>query len=152
MTKDETIDQRAVFPGSEHAERHGDADGDDQGADRQSERRLDPLGDQLGHGFLEEEALAEIAPQHVADPDGELRPDRLVQPELGADGVDLVGGRVVAGDHRRRIARRQPQHEEDKDRHHRENGDDGDETAGDEIEHFTPAYQPHVPLPRGGRG
>ena len=32
--------------------------------------RLDALGDQLGHRLLEEEALAEIAPQDVADPDG----------------------------------------------------------------------------------
>ena len=64
-------------------------------------------------------------------------PDRLVEPELVADVGDLVGGGVVAGDHRRRIARRQPQHEEDEHRHHREHGDDGDETTGDEIEHFS---------------
>ena len=149
----EAVDQRAVAVGGQHAERHGEADGDDQGADRQRQRRLDALGDQLGHGLLEEEALAEIALQDVADPDGELRPDRLVEPELGADVGDLVGGGVVAGDHRRRIARRQPQHEEDEDRHHRKNGDDGDQAAGDEVEHCSSACHPErsegpLPIPK----
>ena len=134
---DDAVEQRALAVGGHHAHRHGDADGEDQGAGGERQGGLDALGDQLGHGLLEEEALAEIALQDVADPDGELRPDRLVEAELLADVVDLVGGGIVAGDHRRRIARREPQHEEDEHRHHREHGDDGDETTGDEVEHFT---------------
>src|SRR5258707_1234832 len=89
---------------------------------RISTTRLDRLGDQLGPVFFEEEAPAEIALQHVADPDVDLRPDRLFQPVLGAEGGDLLGGLVGGAEHPRRIARRQPQHEEDKDRHHRKNG------------------------------
>src|SRR5262249_1408878 len=83
----------------------------------------------------EEVALAEIAAQDVVDPDAELLPDRLIEAELLANRGDLVRGGVVARDHRRRIAGREPQHQEDEHRHHREDRDDGDEASGDEVEH-----------------
>ena len=57
------VDPGALAVGREHAERHGDQHGDDDGEERQRQRRLDALADQLGHGLLEEEALAEIALQ-----------------------------------------------------------------------------------------
>jgi hypothetical protein len=46
------------------------------------ERRADPLSDQLGDFCLEEERLAEIAPQQVADPDRELLENRPFRPSL----------------------------------------------------------------------
>ena len=51
---------------------------------------LEPLPDQLGDLGLEEEGLAEIALQQIADPDHELLEDRLVEAELVADLGDLL--------------------------------------------------------------
>ena len=71
-------------------------------ASDERERRLEPARDQLGDRLLEEERLAEVAAQHVAEPDDELRDDRLVEAEALADRGDLLGVGVVAGDDRRR--------------------------------------------------
>src|SRR5437762_5626354 len=60
--------------------------------------------------------ISEIAAQDVADPDAELLPDRQFEAELLADRRDLVGGGVVARNHRRRIARRQSQHQRSEER------------------------------------
>ena len=57
---------------------------------RERQRRSDPLPDQLGDLGLEEERLAEIALQQVADPDHELLVDRLGQAEALADLGDLL--------------------------------------------------------------
>ena len=60
--------------------------------------------------------VAEVAAQQLADPRGELNEERLVEPQLGADLRDILGGGEIAGDDRRRIARGQMQEREDEDR------------------------------------
>src|SRR6185295_12246653 len=85
--------------------------------------------------FLVEERFAEIAGHHMAEPDEELRDDRLIEPELLPDVDDVLRGRRVAGDDRRRIAGGQPQHHEDEDRddgHHRNRRE---QASSDEGEH-----------------
>ena len=64
----------------------------------------------------------QVAAQNIAEPDEELREDGLVEAEAVADRGDLLGVRVVAGDHRGRIAGREPQHQKHEhrdDQHHR---------------------------------
>ena len=64
-----------------------------------------------------------------------MRDDRLVEPEPVADGRDLLGIGIVAGDDRGGIAGGQPQHQEHEhrdDQHHRCGGD---QTAQDVAEH-----------------
>ena len=117
-----------MLVGGDHADRDGDQDCDDQGRRRQGQGRLDPQQDQLRDVLLEEVGLAEIALEEVADPDAELDQQRLVQAEGLADLGDLFRRAVVTGEHRRRIAGRQPQHQEHEDRHHPEDRDGGEQT------------------------
>ena len=51
--------QGAAPPRGQHAERHCHRHGQHERADSQGQRRLNPLGNELGHGLLEEERLAE---------------------------------------------------------------------------------------------
>jgi len=56
--------------------------------------------------------------QQPPEPGAELPPKWLIEPEMRADLCDLVGGRVVAREHRGRVARRQVQQQKDADRDH----------------------------------
>ena len=63
-----------------------------------------------------EDRVAEVAAQQLADPGEELDQQRLVEPQLGADLRDILGGGEIAGDDRGRIAGRQMQQREDEHR------------------------------------
>ena len=65
----------------------------------------------------------------------ELDAERLVEPELRADAGDVVGGRGVAGDDRRRVARAQMQQREDEQRDHRHDRDGRQDAPDDVGEH-----------------
>ncbi len=54
--------------------------------------------------------------QHVPEPAAEADKERPVEAERGADALDSLGRRLVAGDHRRRIARRDVEQAEDEQR------------------------------------
>src|SRR5690606_22493790 len=72
-------------------------------------------------------------------PDDELLEDRLVQAETLADGLDLLGARIVAGDDGRRIGRREPQHQEDEHRHDRQYRQCGEDPPEDIAAHEVPS-------------
>src|SRR3954470_16013917 len=111
-----------------HAEWHRHADRDQHGEEGQRQRRLNALADQRGDRLLEEEAFAEIAGQHPARPDDELLQHRLVKAELLADLRDLLAVGAIAGKDRRRIRRRQPQHQENKDRYDQHHGNGAEQS------------------------
>jgi hypothetical protein len=72
--------------------------------------------------------------EELPAPFAEAGEERPVEAEGRADALDIGGRRLVAGDHRRRIARcdiEQAEHEQRDHRHHR----DGREDAPDDIGH-----------------
>ncbi len=87
------------------------------------------------HRHVGDQRDAEIAVQQLADPGEELHVERLVQPERGADTLELLGRRVVAGEDRGGIARRQPQQQKHKQRHHAHHGNGGEDAANEISEH-----------------
>jgi hypothetical protein len=101
------------------------------------------LRDQLGDRLVDIERIAEIAVQHVAEPDQELRRQRPGQAELLADARDVFVGRVVAGDDGGRVTGGQAQDQEDDQRHHQQHRHDGEETLGQEAQH-RPALRPRI--------
>ncbi|MNQ92795.1 hypothetical protein D3C85_1082300 [compost metagenome] len=94
-------------------------------------RRPHALPDQLRDGHLRGHRRAQVADGDVADPDDELLQHGLVQPQVLPDFLDVVGGGVVARDHRRRIARRQVYQQEHHDRHDGHDWNDGRDAAQD---------------------
>ena len=90
-------------------------------------------------GRLEKIETPRSPRSEIAEPIDELQEDRLVQPELGADFLDLLGGRVVARDHGGRIAGREAQQQEHDQRHHAHHRDGGEDALEDEGEHLAAA-------------
>ena len=114
--REAAVEPAANAPRRQRAERHGDHDREDKRAERERERRLDALRDQLRDGLVLVERIAKVAVQHVRQPDAELRRQWPVQTKLLAHALDVLAGRVVADDHRGRIARSQAQNQEHDDR------------------------------------
>ena len=102
---------------------------------RDRDRRLDALADHLQHRHVGDQGHAEIALQQLADPGEELGVERLVQAERGADALELFGRRIVAGQDRGGIARRQPQQQKHEQRHHAHHGNGGQNAAKQISEH-----------------
>ena len=125
----EAVDPAAVLPRRDDAKRHRDHDGEDDGRHRDRDRRLDALADHLQHRHVRDQRHAEIAVQQLADPGEELGVERLVQPERGADALQLLRRSIIAGENRGGIARRQPQQQEHEQRHHAHHGDGGEHAA-----------------------
>ncbi len=121
----EAVDPGAVLPRRDHAERHRDHDRQHHRRERDRDRRLDPAGDHVQHRHVGNQRHPEIAVQQPADPGEELLIERLVQAERGADALELLGGRGIAGQDRGGIARRQPQQQEHEQRHHPHDGNGG---------------------------
>ena len=74
--------------------------------------------------------------QDVPDPAPELDQERPVEAEALANALDVGGARLVAGDHRGRIARRDVEQAEDEqrdDRHHRQGREDAPEDIGEHV-------------------
>ncbi len=74
--------------------------------------------------------------QDVPDPAAELDQKRPVEAEALADTLNVVGARLVARDHRRRIARRdveQTENEQRDDRHHRQGRENAPHDIRDHI-------------------
>ena len=76
--------------------------------------------------------------QQLADPGEELGVERLVEAERGADALELLRRRIVAGEDRGGIAGRQPQQQKHKQRHHAHHGDGGEDAAKQISEHLDP--------------
>ena len=131
----EAVDPGAVLPRRDHAERHRDQDRKDDGRQRDRDRRLDALADHFQHRHVRDQRHPEIAVQELADPGEELDVERLVQAERGADALKLLGRRVVAGQDRGGIARRQPQQQKHEQRHHAHHGNGGQHAAKQVSEH-----------------
>src|SRR6202022_1108152 len=102
---------------------------------RDRDRRLDALADHLQHRHIRNQRHAEIAMQQLADPGEELGVERFVQSERGADALKLLGRRIVAGQNRGGIARRQPQQQKHEQRHHAHDGNGGKNAAEQVSEH-----------------
>src|SRR5262249_13556779 len=132
---DGAIDEGALPPRGQHAERDGDADADDHREQRQRDRRLRTLADQRRHRQARIDRGTEIAAYDAAEPDRDLRGERLVEPELGADLRDVLGRRVVARDDDRRVAGCNVQQREDRDGHHAHDGNGGHQSARDLRQH-----------------
>ena len=109
--------------------------------ERDRDRRLDALADHLQHRHVRDQRHAEIAVQQLADPGEELGVERLVEAERGADALELLGRRVVAGEDRGGIAGRQPQQQKHKQRHHAHHGDGGEDAAKQISEHLFPSHE-----------
>src|SRR5262249_1990571 len=88
-----------------------------------------------GHRQSRVDRRAEIAAHDTAEPDRDLRMERLVEPELGPDLRDVVRRRVVAGDDDGGIARRDVQEREGRDGHDVHDGNGGPQSAGKLREH-----------------
>ena len=109
------VERRVVPHRREHPGRDADQHLDAERVERQQHGRLHAVEQRLGDRLAEEDRLAEIEPQHAAEPAHELDRQRVVQPELIAQPRDVLGRGAVAQDHRRRIARRQMDQREDDD-------------------------------------
>ena len=76
--------------------------------------------------------------QELSDPGDELGVERLVEAERGADALELLGRRIVAGEDRGGVAGRQPQQQKHKQRHHAHHGNSGEDAAKEISEHLDP--------------
>ena len=142
----EAVDPGAVLPCRDDAERHRDGDGKDDGRQRDADRGFDALADHLQHRHIRDQGNAEIAMQQLADPGEELGIERFVQPERGANALELLRRRVVAGQNRGGIARGQPQQQKHEQRHHAHHGYGGKDAAKQISEHRFPSQmrQPSI--------
>ena len=68
-----------------HRHGEGDGEGDDLGEDDQLEVDGERLGDDARRRLVRRERLAQVALEHVADPDEVLLPQRLVEAELAVE-------------------------------------------------------------------
>jgi hypothetical protein len=132
---DRAIDPGANLPGGNDSQGNGKAQSDDEGHERQRRRGLEPLSDKLRHRQIGENGDAEIAMQHAPGPGAEAQEEWLVEAELPMDARDVVSGRQIAGDRRRRISRRDVEERENEERHERHDEDRGNEAADDISEH-----------------
>jgi hypothetical protein len=99
------------------------------------------LRDQRRDVDAEIERLPEVAGEYLAEPDRELRRDRLVEPEARSDLRDLLRVRGIAGEDRRRIPGREPQQQENEDRDDQEDRDRREQPACDELGQFFLMFQ-----------
>ena len=105
-------------------------------AQRDRDRRLDALADHLQHRHIRNQGDAEIAMQQLADPGEELgvaaarsRPSEVRML------LKLLRRRILAGQDRGGIARRQPQQQEHEQRNHAHHGNGGQHAAKQISEH-----------------
>jgi hypothetical protein len=77
----------------------------------------------------------------VAHPDAELHHERPVEAEARADRGDVLGGRGVSREDRRRVARGEPQQEEDEDGDDEEDRDGPQQPPCDEVGQFFLMFQ-----------
>src|SRR5438094_352918 len=99
------------------AETYADDGRERDRAERESERVGKTLRDLEEHLTVRASRLAEAAVREALDEAEVLHRKRLVEPELVADALDLVGRRRVSREHRRGIAGDELDHEEDRDRY-----------------------------------
>ncbi len=132
---DAAVDPGAGLPGREHTDRHGDRHRQDQRDQHQRQRRLETLRDHRGDRKVGEDRVAEIAVQDLPDPFAEADQERPVEAEALADTRDIGGARLVAGDDRRRIARRDVEQAEHEQRHHAHDRDGCRDASNDVSEH-----------------
>ncbi len=103
--------------------------------------------------FLKKKLSPRSPRNDLADPDHELLQHRLVEAELPANLRHLLGIGVVAGDDRRGIGRRQPQHQEDEyrdDQHHRNGLQETSENVAEHVHGKRPRLNPGQVFPARG--
>jgi hypothetical protein len=134
---DRAIDPGALTPRREHTQGHGEEHGNQHGENGQRDRRTHPLADQGGHGEPRVDRRAQVASQHIAEPDARLGQERLVEPQPRADPGDVLRGGVVAGNDLGGIAGREVEKSEDGQGHHshdRNGGHDPLQDQGEQIQ------------------
>src|SRR3989475_620017 len=99
------------------AETYADDGRERDRAERQSERVGKTLSDLEEHLAVRASRFAQAAVREALEEAEVLHRKRLVEPELVADALDLVGRRGVSREHRRGIAGDELDHEEDRDRY-----------------------------------
>ena len=124
-----------MIDGGDGAERNAEQRGKQQGRDGQLQRRRQPLLDVERHRPARIGALAEIEARHLAQIDGELHVERLVEAVLAADLGDLGGRGVLARERGGRIGRHHADQEEGQHQQAGQRRDHQQQTAQDEAEH-----------------
>src|SRR6266542_4406047 len=81
------------------------------------------------------DGMAEIAAQHVAEPARVLHRQRLIEPELGAQGGDGLWIGVLPEHDLHRVARGQVQHEENAQAEDQQHWQRAEQAAADETQH-----------------
>ncbi|KAG1254009.1 hypothetical protein G6F65_017216 [Rhizopus arrhizus] len=127
----QAVQPAAGVPGRQHAQGYCHQPGEQHREEGDRHGRPHALADQLRYRHLRGHRGAQVAHGDVADPDDELLRQRLVQAQVLPDFLDVLGGRVVAGDHRSRIARRQVDQQEHHDRDDGHDWNDGRDAAQD---------------------
>ncbi len=113
---DEGIDARSDFGRRQDAERYADDCRDQERVGRNQDRVRHPLLDQVRDRRARQQRNAEVALHGVPEPGAVLDDQRTIEAEQLADLVDPLLGRVVAGQHQRRIAGHQMQQRKDHER------------------------------------
>ena len=135
-----------AFQAASDADRNGERHGDEQRRQRQRQGRLEPLGDQPASpaGWRRSRCRGRPAAGRQSQTTNCSTIGRS-RPSLARTAAICLGGRVLAGDDRRRIARREAQQEEHEQRHHRHHRQRREQAAHDVGGH-------EAALPRPVRG
>ena len=130
----DVVDRPVLANRADHAGRHAEQDREAERQHRQLERHGQARLDDLPGGQVVAVGLAEIAAQEIAQPDGVLDGDGLVEPQLDLQAllVRLVDVPRRLEDDVGDIAGRQAHEEEDEHRHAQQ-GEPGDHEPLDDV-------------------
>ncbi len=131
----EVVEEAAVAFRRQEAERDPDEDREEHRPDRQLDRRRKALEELVEDRPSRRDRVAEVDRPDLLEIGPVLLLDRLVEAVLLVDRRDLIRGRPLAEQGRRRAARQGPDPEEDQDREPEQDRDDEDEPADDEAQH-----------------
>ena len=125
----------AAANGGQHAEADPEDRGQDQRADDQGHGDRERLADELADRLIVRPRGAQIALHHSAEPAPVLGEQRLVQPEFGPLGGDLLQGCLVAEDLSGGVGTGQAGQEEGQCSDHEHQHESGGKPAQDEEKH-----------------
>ena len=101
----------------------------------QRQRHRQPFDNRGGNASVQQDRLAEIAVQDAAVPGDHLQVERLIQAEPMPHLGELLRRRTGVEEHRRGIARHQPDHRERHQRHQKQHRDRDQQPPDDEARH-----------------
>ncbi len=128
---DDAVGPAELAHGGDHTCEKPDHRAQDQRYAGQHQRCLKPFQHLVEHGPVQREGPAEIALQHVADPDRVLLHQRLVESEVTIDALDVFRRRIGAENGRRRVARNESHDEKDDDGKPEQDGHHGNKPLQD---------------------